>query len=59
MRDQKLAGLVAVTNPGKSERSIGLKSPVGYWRVGVSGHMQHQAHRGGGGGDTHAEEAAT
>ena len=47
-RGQKLAGLVAATNPGKSWRSLGLKSPDGYWSVGVSGHIQHSAHGGGG-----------
>ena len=38
---QELAGLVAATNPGKSWWSIGLKSPSGYWSVGVSRHIQH------------------
>ena len=32
-RGQKLAGLVAATNPGKSWRSLGLISPTGYWLV--------------------------
>ena len=48
-RGQELAGLVAATNLGKSWRSLGLKSPSGYWRVGVRGRIQHSVHWGGGG----------
>ena len=48
-RSQWLASLVAATNPGKSWRSLGLKSPSGYWCVGVSRHIQHSVHWGGGG----------
>ena len=48
-RSQRSAGLVAATNPGESWRSSGLKSPNGYWSVGVSGHIQHSVPWGGGG----------
>ena len=46
-RSQRLAGLVAATNPGKSWRSFGLKSPSGYWCVGVSGTYNIQFTGGG------------
>ena len=48
-RGQELAGLVATTNPSKSWWSLGLKSPSGYWSVGVSGHIQKSTLWGGGG----------
>ena len=46
---QALAGLVVATNPRKSWRFLGRKSPNGHWSVAVSGHIQHSVHGGGGG----------